>query len=193
MLKHLNITRYHIVVVCLYIILVPTAVVFLIPEISFSFTTTKFTEAISICLVSLIGLGLYLYLNKSKLTNINFSRALLVVLYSLAFAVPEEILFRGFVQGELSSYFNSVTTLIISSLVFGFVHLFNGATGVAPNKWNWNLIVLAAIAGLPLGALFMITESLFFPVVLHTLFLVGLQLFIRDKNTLAKTAHIFKY
>jgi membrane protease YdiL (CAAX protease family) len=106
------------------------------------------------------------------------------------FAIPEEILFRGFVQTQIGDYYNSTITVLVASLVFGLAHLFNAAKGITPSKWNWNLIALATIGGIPLGSLFIITESLFYPIILHALFLIGLQSFIKEGETTAKTKHI---
>lgn len=64
----------------------------------------------------------------------------------LLVVVPEEALFRGFLQNEVSRYatpwrFNSLAAIIASSVVFGALHFSGG----------WGVSLLAALAGLGYG------------------------------------------
>jgi len=96
-------------------------------------------------------------------------------------AVPEEIIFRGFVQKYLQSVIlNPSLSIIFSALVFGAAHLLNGALGFWPGKWNWKLAGMSFIAGLYLGLAYFLTDSLVPPIILHTLILVVVKIFVKD-------------
>jgi membrane protease YdiL (CAAX protease family) len=74
--------------------------------------------------------------------------------------VCEEIVFRGFLLHYLHVFpwtLNLTLALLISSVVFGFNHLYQGARGVAGT----------AIAGLLFGLLFLLTGNLLLPVIFH--------------------------
>jgi hypothetical protein len=47
---------------------------------------------------------------------------------------------------------------------------------LAPNKWNWILILQATLLGLPLGTIFALSGSLLVPTILHLLVLVSIKL-----------------
>jgi membrane protease YdiL (CAAX protease family) len=114
---------------------------------------------------------------KIKVGHSKATQAFWVVVYGLLFAFPEEILFRGIVQGFLQkSLNNSASIILLSSLVFGVAHLPNGAKSINPKDWNWRFFVLTFGGGLLLGLSFLVTGSLFIPTVLHMVFLVLLQL-----------------
>lgn len=83
-------------------------------------------------------------------------------LVCLTAGICEEVLYRGF----LLHYFHSTPlhltwmwALIISSLIFGVGHLYQGIAGS----------VQTVVLGFLLGALFLITGSLLLPIVLHAL------------------------
>lgn len=102
-----------------------------------------------------------------------------VIVLSLLFSFPEELLFRGVIQASFARFFSSTLLVILfSALLFGLAHLPNGATGFTPKKWNWVFAGIAGIGGLPLATLFAATHSLLFPTVLHFLFLFFAQLLI---------------
>jgi membrane protease YdiL (CAAX protease family) len=74
--------------------------------------------------------------------------------------VCEETLFRGFLLQYLHVFpwtLNLTLALLISSVVFGFNHLYQGARGVAGT----------AIAGLLFGLLFLLTGNLLLPIIFH--------------------------
>ena len=76
----------------------------------------------------------------------------------LATALPEELLFRGYLQGALSTRFGAAWGLLLSVLAFALFHAYQGA-----------LTVLVAVlpAALVLGVLFRATGSLVAPLVAH--------------------------
>lgn len=79
-------------------------------------------------------------------------------------AWPEEFLFRGLLQNLLSRTLkNQWAGLIIAAVIFGFSHIFH-----APYP-NWKYVLLAAIAGLFYGHVWMRTRSLLPGTLVHAL------------------------
>jgi uncharacterized protein len=98
-------------------------------------------------------------------------------------AIPEEILFRGLIQGGLQPFIPSLPLLVLgSSLIFGLAHLPNGAWGWRIRQWNWNFARVAFLVGLPLGLLYALTGSLLAPTLLHMLLLMIFKLFAEERK-----------
>lgn len=97
------------------------------------------------------------------------SAARLVTQYLItlaATALPEEILFRGFIQNSLMQKLGPTTsTLLLAALIFGCAHLDNGP-GPLP---NWRYMILATIAGVAYGKVFEKSSSIFASASLHAL------------------------
>lgn len=68
----------------------------------------------------------------------------------------EEALFRGAIQGALSDWLGPVPALAAASLLFGCAHLVTPAYGI-----------IAALLGLYLGVLWLVSGNLLVPVVAH--------------------------
>ena len=82
-------------------------------------------------------------------------------LYFFVVAVFEEIIFRGVLFRMIDDRWNTAVALIISALVFGFMHLPNqGAT-------LWSSLAIAIEAGLLLGAAYKFTGTLWMPIGIH--------------------------
>ena len=97
------------------------------------------------------------------------------------FVVPEEIIFRGFIQGYLqSAVSNSYVAIFLSALVFGLAHLLNGAKSYSPEGWNLKLAAMTFVAGLYLGFAYFITGSLVLPTILHALFIISGRVFVKE-------------
>ena len=136
-----------------------------------------------IAVAFLVGYVLNAFFNFRKITwqQANFSKIVLTSVYAIAFAVPEEILFRGIVQGVLLQFVDSAFLIIlISSAIFGLAHLPNGARGFHSKDWNWNFAFVVFLAGLPLSLIFAITHSLLIPTLLHAFLLIFFKLFTRE-------------
>jgi len=89
-------------------------------------------------------------------------------------AWPEEFLFRGLLQNLLSrSLKNQWTGLIIASVIFGFSHIFH-----APYP-NWKYVLLATIAGLFYGHVWIRTRSLLPGTLVHALVDISWHLLFR--------------
>src|SRR5579871_4089447 len=83
-----------------------------------------------------------------------------------ATALPEEILFRGFIQNCIMQKFGAGTrSLLLAALIFGCAH-FNNGPGSVP---NWRYAILATIAGIAYGKVFEKGSSIFASVFLHAL------------------------
>lgn len=83
-----------------------------------------------------------------------------------ATALPEEILFRGFIQNCLMQKFGANTkTLLAAALIFGCSHLNNGPQALP----NWRYMILATIAGAIYGKVFEKSSSVFASASLHAL------------------------
>lgn len=79
---------------------------------------------------------------------------------SVSAGICEEILFRGYLLTELSAYMPVYLAVIVSSLLFGLPHLYQGPIH----------ILRTAFVGLGFAMLYLATDSLLVPIVLHALF-----------------------
>ena len=76
---------------------------------------------------------------------------------SLSAGICEEVLFRGFVLAYLQALVPWVAALLVSALLFGMAHAYQGNRGV----------LQTGIVGLVLGAFYLMGESLWVPMLLH--------------------------
>jgi uncharacterized protein len=87
-----------------------------------------------------------------------------IVLIFFGTAFPEEILFRSLIQNWLSQRVRKQWKAVtIGGLIFGASHL-NNAPGPLP---NWPYMVVATIAGLIFGTVFLRSTSVFASVTVH--------------------------
>lgn len=87
--------------------------------------------------------------------------ALAVVGMMSAVAVAEEVFFRGIVFRLLRSRWGVIAALIVSSAIFGLLHLVN------PGATLNGALAIAIEAGLMLGAAYLLTGSLWLAIGLH--------------------------
>lgn len=78
---------------------------------------------------------------------------------SLTAGICEEIIYRGYLMWYFSSYFDPWSALIITSVLFGLNHIYQGAKG----------ILITGAMGLVMGYLFIMTHSLVIPILLHAM------------------------
>lgn len=91
---------------------------------------------------------------------------------SLAAGVGEELLFRGLIQGGLSGWTGEAAALVAASLLFGLAH-----------PITQTYVVLAALIGLYLGGLWLVTGNLLAPIVAHAAYdFCALVLLIRRRG-----------
>lgn len=82
-------------------------------------------------------------------------------------AVPEELIFRSLIQNAIIKKFSFYRGLLIAAIIFGLSHL-NNTQGGFP-ALNWRFAILATIAGLGYGYVFMNRRSLIAAATLHTM------------------------
>ena len=110
-----------------------------------------------------VGVGTSLLMGTVEIASVEWvPRDLLgTLLFFLLVAVTEEVMLRGFVLGRmLSAGMNRFVALFLSSALFSAMHLFNPNFALLP-------FVNILLAGCLLGASFLYTRNLCFPVVLH--------------------------
>lgn len=89
-------------------------------------------------------------------------------------AWPEEFLFRGILQNCFSRTFkNEWAGLLVASVIFGFSHILH-----APSP-NWKYVLLATIAGIFYGRVWMKTGSLLPATLVHALIDLSWHIFFR--------------
>lgn len=110
-----------------------------------------------------IGFGLSLALGVVEVTGFQFAPLQLLGSFFLFMlvAVTEEMMMRGYILGRmLRTRMNKFLALFISSLLFASMHLMN------PNVTFLSMLNLV-LAGMLLGASFLYTRNLWFPISLH--------------------------
>ena len=104
------------------------------------------------------------------------------VLVAITAGVCEEVLYRGFLIHyfrELPVSNGLIGALVLSSCVFGFAHLYQGAVG----------IVQTTILGAIFGLIFIVTGSLLLPMILHALIDLRILLILKaDGRSLSSEA-----
>lgn len=110
-----------------------------------------------------IGFTISLALGAVEVTDIIPNIAALTGTFLVYFvaAAMEEIMIRGYIQGRLMTKMNKFLAMVIASLIFSAMHLPNPNIGIFP---LFNLF----LAGLLLGASYLYTRNLWFPIFLHT-------------------------
>ncbi len=76
---------------------------------------------------------------------------------SISAGICEELLYRGFLLWYFNFFTNTVVAIVVSSILFGLAHLFQG----------WKGCVQASVAGLFLAIIYLLTGSLWIPITLH--------------------------
>ena len=102
-----------------------------------------------------------------------FARASTLALLTIALlaGLGEELLFRGVIQAFLLDLTGTAIALIVTSLVFGLLHL------ITPTY-----AFLAAAFGLYLGGLMLATGDILVPIVAHAVYDVVALGFLRDRG-----------
>jgi membrane protease YdiL (CAAX protease family) len=104
-----------------------------------------------------------------------FRRCTAIQLFAIAAAagIGEELLFRGLIQGAITSAAGPAIGLFAASLLFGLAHAITGIYAV-----------LAAVVGVYLGLLGLLTGGVWVPIVVHALYdLVALTVSTRSHRT----------
>lgn len=110
-----------------------------------------------------IGFGLCLVTGEVEVAGVHFSLLSLIASWGfyLLVALAEEIMARGYLLGMMLRHnVNRFLALFISSLLFSLLHMFNPNFGLLP-------MINLVLAGSLLGASFLYTRNLWFPISLH--------------------------
>lgn len=181
-----RLSKYHIVIVSVYVF-VCTYFFFFTTSPASSFALHKndlgIFFLITICsFVSLIIANYFLRFGRLIVHKKDVFEISFIIFYaSILIALPEEIIFRGFIQKNLQTLFqNTGLVIVFSAFIFGGAHVLNGAKNFWPREWNWKLVIMTCIAGFFLGLAYSITMSLVIPIILHVIFVIALKIFIRE-------------
>lgn len=132
-------------------------------------------------LVVTVIVGLVPGFNPAQKQDIGFDQAavgsrldLLAVFFSLSVLAPiaEELLFRGYLFGKIRKHAGAVVTIVVTGLVFGFMHLglINALLGMLDyDKLQWNVLIITSTLGLILGFYREYTKSVWAGILLHML------------------------
>lgn len=181
--KSISIRNYSLFLVFIYLIILP--LIFIFNSEIFVFSLNKNNNYLLILFIMIFSILFFIILFnklnlKLKFKYLPIEKIIIGISYGFLFAFSEELIFRGLIQNFIKNYFeNFIFVLFISSLIFGIAHLPNGAD-FNIKKLNYMFCTLAFFAGLFLGFLYEITSSLFFPILLHTIFTSSLFLFYND-------------
>lgn len=110
-----------------------------------------------------VGFGLSLLLGAVEVAAVVFSPTalLLNLLFYFLVAVSEELMARGFILGRmLDGGINKFVALFISAMIFSLLHVFNPNFAFVP-------FLNIMLAGFFLGASYIYTRNLCFPIALH--------------------------
>lgn len=119
--------------------------------------------ALFVVFLYVVGFGLSLLLGAVEVVGFLFSPISLLVSLLLYFfvAVTEEVIGRGFILGRmLDGGINKFVALFISAVLFSLMHLFNPNFAFIP-------FLNIMLAGCFLGASYIYTRNLCFPIALH--------------------------
>lgn len=92
--------------------------------------------------------------------GIDAGSLLLSLLIFIIVALNEEIFMRGYILNNLMSSMNKYLALIISAVIFSLMHAFNSGASLLP-------LINLVLAGIILGATYIFTQNLWFPISLH--------------------------
>lgn len=122
-----------------------------------------FTGMAFAAMLYVVGFGISLLTGAVQVTGVNFQPASLLLSFTffLLVAIAEELAVRGFVLGRmLDGGVNKYWALVLSSLLFSLMHIFNPNFAFLP-------FLNIFLAGLLLGASYLFTRNLCFPITLH--------------------------
>lgn len=110
---------------------------------------------ISICLFFLFMMGYY------NVTGISSDLSILrILILIIVLATLEEIIFRGVLYRILESWLGTHWALVISSFLFGIMHVTNENTNVTS-------IIAVIMGGAMVGIVYTLTKRLWLPIALH--------------------------
>ena len=98
-----------------------------------------------------------------------------ILIVSLVAGIGEELLFRGIIQTVAMNHLGLIAGVLTASIIFGLLHF------ITPGY-----AVIATIAGLYLGLIFILTDNLLISVITHGVYDFVALLFYLKKNDINK-------
>ncbi len=183
-MNSLRVNIYHVIAVIIYILF--CIYFFFLTSSPLSYYDFEANDFLLLLLLGICSFGTlliaddYLRFGRIGLNRENLPKLLPIIFYGVVlFAIPEEIIFRGYIQNYFVSLVPNIAAVIfLSAAVYALAHILNGATGYRPKQWNWKLVGMTFVAGIFLGLLYHLTDSLVAPTILHALFVISDKIFI---------------
>jgi membrane protease YdiL (CAAX protease family) len=109
-----------------------------------------------------LGFLILLILKEINVTGIDFDiyKLLISIVLFVFVALNEEVFLRGYILNNFLQSMNKYVALVLSSLIFSILHVFN------PN-FDLTSFISILLAGLLLGISYIYTKNLWFPIALH--------------------------
>lgn len=126
-----------------------------LPDVGFGFGI-GFVYFVFITLI-MLAIGCY----RIEDVSFHFMSVLQNFVFMSVVAITEEIVFRGFVYRMIAERYNMVVALIVSALLFGFIHITN------PGATTWSSTAIAIEAGIMLGLAYSYHQTLWVPIGIH--------------------------
>jgi len=115
-----------------------------------------------------LGVGVLALLGMYHVTAVMPGMFLLTpLLLYFGVALSEETLFRGYFFQTLEGRWGSGVALGVTSLLFGLAHLANRVPGETALRHYVGPLQICLEAGLPMGAAYLLTRNLWFPIGIH--------------------------
>ena len=175
--------KYYIIIISIYILVY--FYFFLFTKNFLSYFTFQINDLMTFIIILICSLpilyiaNLHIKYGELGFNKKNLKNIIPIIFYAtFLISIPEEIIFRGYIQSYLENIFSSnmflnfIGPIFISSIIFGFAHIFNGAKGLKPKNWNYKLLQITFIIGIFLGIAYFQTNSLIVPIMLHTTYLL---------------------
>ena len=162
-------------------------IVMLLFHNSYVFTTKKekFWTGVCLAIPMLVISFATFFLNVVNLETFSLAKFINVLLLSIFVGVAEEFLCRGWLQNEFIERFSSnrketILSILLASLVFGFMHILNLGT---QSLFETILqIVNAAALGMLLGSVYYKTKNIWSVIFLHSFY--DFSIFLGEMNNI---------
>lgn len=154
-------------------------IVLLLSKNSYIFTEKKekFFKSIFLGLPILLISGLMLTFNLTEIFNpsLNLSNVITLILFCISIGIYEEFLCRGWVLNEFLEQYGKtrrqvITSIFISSLIFGIMHISNIWVGGQTVVETVLQIVQATAAGVLFGSVYYRSKNIWSVVFLHSFY-----------------------
>jgi membrane protease YdiL (CAAX protease family) len=112
--------------------------------------------------IMILGFSLLIGLNEITWIGTQFDllKILELIVLFIFVAIAEELAFRGYILNNLMKSMDKRVALLVSSVAFSLLHLFN------PDH-SWFSFINITLAGILLGISYIYTQSLWLPIALH--------------------------